>query len=979
MSDLVPQGVEVRLGARDRKTSDKLATVGTLLTAQNVVMTKAGRYQRRSGTAQVAGAVANTTDLAAYDNELLSTDNATLRSVIGGTQTSRGSMRHLETAYSSAAVANDQNCHDFVRAGGYDWHVWYDSGTGRGVRYSVFDTASGAAVVLDGVINADELSKWPSIYAVGTDIVVLYMTVNAGLTTSALKARKIAQATPSSVGGETAVDTTTAGGVAQVAYDAARHNSDLIIGYNIDSTGRKFKVNKWTVSTMTSAGSVLSGGTLSTDEAIGMLVHDFSDSIYYFVGAGTSGTNDLIQIRVPTNLASVSTSLLTSPSGTWVYHSACGYVDGTLAAHHFAAMSDGTVVKTIESVRLSGGAVLSTVTYHNAVLASKPWKAPTANVYYLLMLTASYAYEESAYYAVDPALIGQPYARVFLGLANGDQPTDAVRQSRLPAGQMDGDTARVALMKIGPNHKVAVPQRQAWRVDFTPWQSREPMRTAGKKMVIPGGFLRYYDGNAPVEAGFHTVPKINTVAGGAAGAIPAGTYQYVVVPEWLNAKGEVEFGAPSLPKPVTIGGSLQIDVSIYATFLTSKIGSGAGKIPFTYAVYRTKINPGTNPPFFFTGRVNNTFAATVLFTDNTTDANLGEELYTRQGAVIENAPLPSAHSFWVWNNRPWFLLEENRRGFGHGKLTKPDFGLEWNEDFTGVIDDEHGDLTCGTGHGERNLLFKRNAVYSMSGDGPADDGKTGGFTEPSRLDGAPGTDNPRSVITTDLGTFYQAPDKVIWLITHGMERFPLGDPCVDITDTVTSAVLVPDSRHVRFTTAAGTTLVYDLTHRRWMTHTVQPAVGACLFQNVWHYVNTSGAIRKDSASSWVEDNAATYQMVIELTWISLAGLLGYFRLWAVQLLGEFVDNHTVSLELTADFGSTGAVTRSLPWASPAQQNHGYRMSAKVPLTMQQNASMKLKISDNSPTTGGAGIDALRLHCGIKPDRRPRLPTAHEMT
>ncbi len=231
------------------------------------------------------------------------------------------------------------------------------------------------------------------------------------------------------------------------------------------------------------------------------------------------------------------------------------------------------------------------------------------------------------------------------------------------------------------------------------------------------------------------------------------------------------------------------------------------------------------------------------------------------------------------------------------------------------------------------------------------------------------------MLATDLGVFYQAPDNVIWLLAPDLSRTPIGDATADITGAITSACLVPDMEEARFTTAAGTTLVFNLRYKRWTTNTAQPATGSCMFGGKWHYVGPFSSIRREDPTAW-KDAGTSYQASLELSWMSLGQIAGYARTWALQLVGSLLGAHTLSLTATADFG-TNTVTRTLV-STAIKAAFGYRVEARLPLSMQQRTALKLLIQDNSPNTAGWAIDALNLQVGVAPGRRPRLPAAHVM-
>lgn len=1019
MSGLVPQTVEIRLGVRDKKTSDKLAVPGTLTRAENVEMTTTGRYQRRTGTITDSTPTSACREVSALDSELLALTNNDLYSRIGGVWTTRGasSLRHLTTNLESVATATNQVCHDFVRAGGYDWHVWEDlsrstvagvTGIRRnGIRYSVRDTATGAYVVTDKLMDAN--GSWPSIWVVGSNVVFAYVTINAAFTTATLDCRRLNSSNPT--GAPTAsfnVDTLMPRGAnSNWYYDCfVKDSATLTFAYHVNSAGSKLRVREWTVSTMVTGGVQTSAGLVEVG-AVGFLAHNLSDSLYYISCAvSETAPYNWYQIRQPTSMAAMTVTTLTTFTSTGqlaLYTT--GYVDGSLTAHMFAEQERLDAVSqrgTTYVTRTSGGVVTTVKRVGRIGLASKPWTVSDGKRYMLIKWRSP---DQPTYFVVDPAVFSEaPFARLLAGLADALETPSGTwlaleRLGRLPTPQMVGDVASLPLMKVATNSSLNLSMLEAWRADVTPWVAgvSTPKVVAGS-LMIPGGFPLSYDGSSVTEHGFHLSPEKPTIVmgGGGTGVLGAGVYRVAVMYAWTDANGRTVRSDLSTEASFTAAANDSATIRAQSLYMTAKraLTTGAfGGSSVVIEFYISSVNAGSSAPLKYRGELTSAITSTLdtltvsyaQDLDTVLAGSAGGQEYTLNGAVISAAPTPPMRQIALWKNRLVGLLEENRSAFAYSKLITEGLGAEMNEDFTGVIDDDHGDLYALASHGERMLFFKRNAVYWMAGEGP-DDAGNGSFSDPARIDGAPGCTNPRSIVSTDIGTFYQAPDNVIWLITPGLERIPLGDPCADFTSTVNAALLVPDRRQVRFYLASGASqdaLVYDLQHRRWTTfaYDFSAQVSACLFGGVPHVMSLNGIIYHDDYGYYADD-AFAYTATIELAWMSLGSLNGYMRTWAIHILGELLGAHTLRATLSADYG-TGTVQRTIATSTIAGalgvNTHGFRVEARVPLSMQQNTALKLRLDDGAQLNASFGIDGFLLQCGFAPGRLPKLPTTHRMT
>lgn len=945
------------------------------------------------------------------------------------------------SALESVADSNDQRSHDFIRSGTLDYHVYevtdrYSGFDLNRIRVRVFDSVTRAQVssFTVAVASTSPIPTRPAIWLVGSTVLVTYVNTAVAGNNEGISTNILLQQINSSglVGGPVTVDTLFAGqdinGLSG-AYDCqVRGSGILAMAYKVAGavSGSRMRVREMSIPSL-SVSTTSNGPDIATtangdvgDTAIGFLNHNWSNSLYYVgsvASCALSGRNAvaLHTCAIATSGAITDTVLHTSAGyGTLTssmtganpeaFRNVTGFVDASLTAHVFAeSRSDGPAWPTPTSggrtgadryirhlQRTSGGAVSQVKFVWGLGLASKPWTISGSTQPRCLM---SYTSSIGPTYVVINLSTNNTYlGRLFSGVAGLvdadvlEKGTNArvyrpTRGSRLPTPQNDGaGNFTVAVHKLGPNSSAPSPQREAWiatlsEVDF----SAKPIEV-NAQLLFPGGVPRMYAGVGSLfEAGFSLPPEplqgFTQSVGGSLTNNATYRYAYAYASKDVNGAWEISALSPEFSYQLTAGNNtISFDVPNYRNYF--------GKNAMIY-IYRSEANPGTGAPLYFRYSIPAYFEAPALrFSDTGESFTPGEQEYTLNGTIFDNAPTPPMRVIFTWGRRAWGLLDENRKGFVWSKTLKDGFAAEWVEDFSGIIDDEYGELTGGAPCGERVLFFKRNAVYFLSGDGPTDDGN-GGFANPLKLDGVPGAISQKSILATPDGVLYQAPDMRIWAIGFGLDSNEVGQPISDVTSAVTDVCYEPTLRHARFfDSVSGVTRVYDVRYKRWYTFTGQQIKASVIHNSNQHHLVGANVLKENLITSGTAnhftENGTTYQAVIELAWLSLAQLSGYMRTWAVTLLGRTFGAFVVSLEAMADFG-TGVTTRSLD-STNLVVGHGTRIEAKIPMQMQQNTSLRLLVKDNSPPTGGGfGLDAITLQCGFAPGRRPRLPKRHVMT
>lgn len=337
---------------------------------------------------------------------------------------------------------------------------------------------------------------------------------------------------------------------------------------------------------------------------------------------------------------------------------------------------------------------------------------------------------------------------------------------------------------------------------------------------LPLGVCTRVDARGATEAGFALLATTFDPVPAAGGALTAAsTYFYTAVYVAKNTNGRTEISGPSAPTKATLAGG-QTKVTINIGML--EIGARA---MCQIQIYRTLSN-GT--VFYLLDTIDGSegsgSANFQTYVDVIADTTISshQEIYTQLGQTLPNAFPPPSRFAVTGGQRVWLggLL---RGDVVHcSKLVLGDQSPTWadHDAFRVVLPAN----VTGLAWMDNLLIFTTEGVYIVSGDGPDDSG-SGSFSPPIRLPFAFGCIEPRSVITTDDGTFFQTA-RGLYMVPRGFgASVPAGDMVMDSLQnypviTGTAALIKPTEQTIRWScmdpaTNQGQQIVYDLVHKCW--------------------------------------------------------------------------------------------------------------------------------------------------------------------
>lgn len=431
----------------------------------------------------------------------------------------------------------------------------------------------------------------------------------------------------------------------------------------------------------------------------------------------------------------------------------------------------------------------------------------------------------------------------------------------------------------------------------------------GGNLNVNGGFLWSYDGNYPTEQNFHLYPdslKVNTSAG--TGSLSPQTYFYRATYEWTDNQGNLFRSAPSIPVQVTSSGTASANgISIPTLRVTNKIQN-----PPNIVLYRWSTNQQTyyrvtsiTAPVISSTTTDSVF----IFDSNTDAAILGNNILYTTGGVVENTGGPGAKALTIFDNRLWALTSEDQNLIYESKEIIQATPVEMSQLLTTYVPPSaaaqgaSGPMTCMFPMDDKNILFKKNAIYYINGMGPDNTGANSQYSQPILISGTVGCTNQLSIVMTDVGLMFQS-DKGIWLLARNLQVQYIGAAVEAYNEfQVKSAIVIPGTTQVRFTLSNNQTLMYDYFTNQWGVFTAGPGTGisSTLYEGFHTFLNNRGQVFQETPGKYL-DGSSPVLLSFKTGWINLIDHIeSYVRLYEMYFLGTFKTPHKLVISLAQDY------------------------------------------------------------------------------
>lgn len=493
--------------------------------------------------------------------------------------------------------------------------------------------------------------------------------------------------------------------------------------------------------------------------------------------------------------------------------------------------------------------------------------------------------------------------------------------------------------------------------------------------TIGGGNVSWYASCATEELGWCSAPYIARATDAAGGSLTSGsTYTYLCVFESFDEKGNLTRSSPGPTTQHTVTGAHgSVVLDIYTLGLTQRYG----KRKFNVAVYRAD-QDGLFQRCIEKSRYASDQETSPTFPAIRDEGGNFDILYTQGGAEVEAAGPDGAAFVTTTSKRAWlagfFRRDRVQYSKPYDPSTASEYALapEFNDAFAFLLP---GGEAC-TGLVEMDdkvIVFTASSIFAIAGNGPDDGGRNNDFSGLQLVSSDAGCVDPRSLVSTPMGVFFQAPSGM-FLLGRDLQVNFIGARVRDLTDVyseVTSAVIVPAANHVRFTCrSVGESIIlcYDFDQNVWLrwdprrlsgpTPVAMSLVGACLHDGKYHVLDVDGTVYYEDPATFYDAGSIYIPLSVETSWLQAAEQSGWQRIRTVAAMCERLDNHDLTMTLTQDFGSS---TQTYTWSSATIADQKLKELVEMRTQVQKCTAFKIAISDAAP----AGLPAAVTGQGVK--------------
>lgn len=893
----------------DTKSDPWQISPGKMLELKNVVFTKQGLLQKRNGFGQETTLPdTSSTTLATFNDSLLAIGTQ-FQALSPETNQwyQRGPVQPLRLSVTPCVrtTSSQETVDVAVASNGLACAVYLDSSTDS--FYQIVNTVTGQIIV--DVTALPATAAMPRVFSLGNFFVVTFL---ATVTTDThLQYIAIPIGFPDQPGTATSVSTQASG--LGAAYDGYVANDNLYLAVNGSDLGGAIRIT-YLDSTLNQHGTEVIAGDTADLMSVTADISGSTANVYVTYWDTTSNDGftaiydqNLVEVlpstQVINNIEIVElTSVANAAVGTVFYEVNNEYTFDTIRSDY------------IEKVTINTAGTVGTpaVVARSVGLASKAFYFSTNDMTYMLAVYAGSL--QPTFFLIDDS--GSVIAKLSYQTASGYAinqilPGVTITDNLIQIGYLYKEELVPVNKSQGANPVEGVYSQNGINlVNIEINNSAIIKAEIASNLHLSGGFLWMYDGVKPVEHGFHLYPEdIGTADDTTGGSLEAQQYYYYVTYEWTDAQGNLHRSAPSVPVSVDLSGSgtstNKVTLSIPTLRLTYKTDPNGVRI----VIYRWSL--AQQIPYQVTSiaspLLNDPSVDSVEYEDTLADsAILGNVILYTTGGVVENIAAPALSSITLFKSRLVGINSEDPNTLWYSKSVIQGVPVEMSDLFTLFVaptvsaQGSTGPSKCIAPLDDKLIVFKKDAAYYFTGNGPDITGANNDFSEPIFITSTVGCSNQDSIVFIPQGLMFQS-DKGIWLLGRDLSTTYIGSPVEEFNDaTVLSAINVPGTNQVRFTLDNGVTLMYDYFYNQWGTFTNIPAISSVLYQNLHTYLNEFGQVFQENVGSYI-DGSKPVLFSFKTGWFNLAGLQGYERAYFFYLLGKYYTPHKLSIGIAYDY------------------------------------------------------------------------------
>lgn len=892
----------------DTKTDPFQVAPGKFLSLVNMVFNVDKRLTKRKGFDLLSSPASAPTILTTYNANLIGVGtrlSALLQSDSAWIDQGRIQAMDLSTL-PLVRNSKSQNSVDSVVSMGIACTTWVDSASLP--FYQIQDSTTGQIVVAPTALPSG--AKNPRVFVLGRYFIVTFTVLVTA--TPTLRYIAIPVVNPTVPGSATTISSQVSSDAA--AYDGCVVNNTLFISWDGSDIGGAIRT-RYIQANLTQSSPVTEAGTAATYISVTADSSPNSPVIWVTVLTGGTTLKSLaysISLNAVLALTSLGAAAALVELTTVADNGSLNVLwEASVDYSYISRRSDPiTLINITQAGVVGSGAIIK----RGVGLASKAFIVDGTQYFMVVYGSANSGLLQPTYFLSD--ISGNIIAKLAYSNGGGYYTTFV-----LPSVTVSGSTAKIAYrfkdLIAAVNPANLTPPSTSSNIysqtginlatfDFS--ETGYATAEIGENLHLSGGLLWMYDGVKPVEHSFLLFPEDVIVSTSTTGGhLIDQDYYYAATYEWTDSQGNLHRSAPSVPvKQTTTGGTTSTNtVNIPTLRLTYKTGDNLVRI----VVYRWSTAQQTyyQVSSISSPTLNSTSVNSVAFTDTLADTSIvGNNILYTSGGVIENIAAPASSIFALYKSRLVLVDAENPNVLWYSKQVIQSVPVEMSDLLTIYVaptagaQGDTGPTTALGAMDDKLIIFKHDAIYYETGDGPDNTGANNDFSEPVFITATVGCSNPKSIVLMPNGLMFQS-DKGIWLLGRDLSTSYIGADvqAFNIYD-VTSALAIPDTNQVRFTLSTGATLTYDYYYQQWAVFTLPEAVSAVIFGGYHTLLALENRLFQESATSYL-DGSSPVLMSWVTGWINLAGIQGFQRVSQVQLLGEYKSPHKLQLEVGYDY------------------------------------------------------------------------------
>lgn len=918
------QGFNIAFGQGvDTKTDPFQVQAGKMLNLQNAVFNK-GQLQKRNGFSLLTTIPSTATStLLTLNGNLLATGSSLYAFSQDSNQwLNQGVVQPVDlTTLPLVRNSTSQSGQDSVTASsGLICTAYMDASV---AYYQISDSVTGQIIVNRTALGSTAVN--PRCFVLNR-----YFIITFGQTVAAsphLRYLAIPITTPTTPG--TATDISSQISAINAAYDAVVANNTLYVAFNGADGGGAIRIHQMNQSLVVSSAKVVAGYTA---QLMSVTADNTTPTPNLYVSWWTSTGNNgytlvtdasRVTISGPTQIiAGIVINELTSVAQNML---ATIFYQTTNTYSYSAVRSDFISSRTITQ---AGSLTAAVVRARSVGLASKAFINSDGSIYVMVVYGGAF---QPTYFLMDSS--GNILAK--LAYSNGGGYTSSLV---LPNVSIIDDSIQISylikdlLVPVNKTQGAATAsgvftQTGINLVTFKINTSAQYNSEIASVQHLTGGFLWEYDAVKPVEHNFHVWPEDMLITTSAAGGlITDQQYYYIFTYEWTDAAGMLHRSAPSIPVgQVTAGGNTSTNtIKVPTLRLTYKTGNN----PVRIVGYRWSTAQQTYYQFtsITAPVVNDTTVDSVTFTDTLADSSiLGNVILYTTGGIVEDIAAPACAVSTLFRSRLFVLDSEDRNLIWFSKQVISGTPVEMSDLFTIYIPPTQGaqgptgPITALSAMDDKLIVFKKDAIYYITGNGPDNTGANNDFSDPVFITATAGCINPRSVVFQPQGIMFQS-DKGIWMLGRDLSTQYIGAPVERYNDrTVQSALTVPGTNEVRINLDDGTVLMYDYYYQQWGTFVGVPGITSVLFNSLHTFVNDDAQVLQETLGAY-SDNSNPVLLSFTTAWLKLTDLQGFQRAYCMNFLGTYITPHKINVQISYDYNPGISQTTLI---SPTNFNNVY--------------------------------------------------------